>query len=171
MSEINMDYFKELKELPWIAEGYKHIGLKEVPGSKHNLTILKWLDNLKAWWRDDETPWCGVFVGHCMQACKLDVPKFYMRAKEWANYGEKLSKPIPGCIVVFSRNGGGHVGFLLGLDKNHNPVVLGGNQGNEVNIRTLDKSRIISYNYPLRSYKILMDLKVIDSVQASQGEQ
>ena len=36
----------------WIEEGLKHVGLKEVPGPKHNLTILNWLKTLGAWWSD-----------------------------------------------------------------------------------------------------------------------
>jgi len=30
---------KEMTELPWMAEAKKHIGLKEIVGAKHNLTI------------------------------------------------------------------------------------------------------------------------------------
>lgn len=45
-------------ELAWIAEARKHLGLTEIKGSEHNKTIIAWLERLKAWWRDDETPWC-----------------------------------------------------------------------------------------------------------------
>ena len=47
-----------LPELAWIAEARKHIGLREIKGSKHNLTILSWLKKLKAWWANDEVAWC-----------------------------------------------------------------------------------------------------------------
>jgi hypothetical protein len=43
---------------PWITEAKTHIGTKEIPGSNHNSKILGWLKSLKAWWMDDETPWC-----------------------------------------------------------------------------------------------------------------
>ena len=32
-----------MTELTWIAEGRKHIGLREIKGAKHNPTLLKWL--------------------------------------------------------------------------------------------------------------------------------
>ncbi|MGE9658889.1 hypothetical protein ACQP6C_10405 [Snodgrassella alvi] len=51
-----------MNELSWISEARKHIGLREIKGAKHNPTILAWLKYNKestAWWRDDETPWCG----------------------------------------------------------------------------------------------------------------
>ena len=63
------------KELPWIAEARKYIGLAEVPGKNHNPMILNWLHGLKAWWKDDETPWCGVFVAHCLRIGGRDIPK------------------------------------------------------------------------------------------------
>ena len=58
-----------MNELSWISEARKHIGLRDIKGAKHNPTILAWLKYNKestAWWRDDETPWCGLFVGHCL---------------------------------------------------------------------------------------------------------
>ena len=38
-----------MKEPLWIIEAKKHIGLAEIPGPKHNATILNWLKDLKAW--------------------------------------------------------------------------------------------------------------------------
>jgi len=37
-----------LPELSWIAEAKKHIGQKEIKGSKHNPLFLSWLIKLKA---------------------------------------------------------------------------------------------------------------------------
>ena len=119
---------------PWIQEGYKYIGLKEVPGPKHNPTLVMWLHKLKAWWSDDETPWCGLLIAWCFDAVGLKIPKLWMRAKEWGNgWGTRLSTPVPGCVVVFERKGGGHVGFVLGVTARNELVVLGGNQSNMVN--------------------------------------
>ena len=135
--------------LPWIKEGQKHIGLKEIPGPKHNITILGWLESLKAWWRDDETPWCGVYVAHCFRVSGLTVPKMWMRAKEWSNgWGIRLPGPVPGCVVVFERQGGGHVGFLVGISSNNELVVLGGNQSNMVNYAKFSRDRVVGYYWP-----------------------
>jgi uncharacterized protein (TIGR02594 family) len=134
---------------PWIIEARKHLGLKEIPGPKHNTTILGWLESLKAWWRDDETPWCGTYVGHCFRVSGMRIPKMWMRAKEWSNdWGFKLTKPVPGCVVVFDRVGGGHVGFFLGYTSNKELVVLGGNQSNMVNIAKFSPDRLIGYYWP-----------------------
>ena len=130
-----------------IAESYQ--GLKEVPGPNHNKTITGWLEKLHAWWRDDETPWCGVFVARCMDEAGLPYPKFYMRAKAWSDYGSLLRRDrlAPGAILMFDRAGGGHVGFYVGEDAGHY-FVLGGNQGNAVNVMKLGKTRLVASRWP-----------------------
>ena len=136
------------KELPWIAEARKYIGLTEIPGKNHNPTILNWLHGLKAWWKDDETPWSGVFAAHCLRVGNRDIPKDWMRAKEYAFCGKRLTNPAYGCLVVFTRQGGGHVGFVVGKDKAGNLLVLGGNQGNRVSIAAFPTSRVAAYVWP-----------------------
>jgi uncharacterized protein (TIGR02594 family) len=136
-------------DMPWIVAGKKYVGLREIPGPRHDSTIVMWLKKLNAWWTDDETPWCGVFVAHCMQSCNLKTPKYWMRAKDWnEGWGVKLKNPIVGCVVVFERKGGGHVGFVLGETSDDRLVVLGGNQSNMVNIAKFDKSRVVGYYWP-----------------------
>lgn len=132
----------------WLAEARKSIGVTEIKGPKTNDFISRWLVGLLAWWTDDETPWCGVFVAHCMQAAGVELPKYWMRAKAWADWGSKLSAPVIGCIVVFERVGGGHVGFVVGRTANGNLMVLGGNQGDKVCIRPFERSRVVGYYWP-----------------------
>lgn len=137
-----------MTELPWIAEARKHIGLKEVPGLKSNQTILGWLKRLKAWWSDDSSAWCGTFVAQCLQTAGRPLPKHWYRAKDYLTLPVKLDKPAYGCIVVFEREGGGHVAFVVGQDEQGNLMCLGGNQGDAVNIRPFPRSRVIGYRWP-----------------------
>jgi uncharacterized protein (TIGR02594 family) len=133
----------------WMTEARKHIGLAEIPGPKHHPEITRWLKKLGGWWSDDETPWCGTFVAHCMQECGIPIPKFWMRAKAWAEWGARLAKPITGCVVVFERKGGGHVGFVVGRTQNNLLMVLGGNQGNRVSIAPFESTRVIGFYWPM----------------------
>ena len=132
----------------WMIEANRYIGLKEIKGSKHNNTILQWLSSLKVWWHDDETAWCGTFVAHCLKATGHVIPSTWYRALSWAAWGQKLENPVVGCIVVFSRKGGGHVGFVVGKNRNGDLMVLGGNQGDAVAISAFDKSRVVAYRWP-----------------------
>ena len=135
-------------EPKWMVEARKHIGLAEIPGPKTHPTITAWLKKLQAWWADDETPWCGVFVAACIDAARLPLPKFWMRAKAWAEWGERLAAPVPGCVVVFERHGGGHVGFVVGRTSSNLLMVLGGNQGNRVSVAPFESSRVVGYFWP-----------------------
>lgn len=134
--------------MPWIVEALKHNGLREIPGKEHCPTIQRWTAELKGWWSDDETPWCGTFVAHCLRSTGFEVPKLWMRAKAWAEWGTPLVRPAPCCIVVFMRDGGGHVGFVLGEDAAGNLMVLGGNQGNRVSIAPFARARVLAYRCP-----------------------
>lgn len=133
----------------WLADARAHVGLREVYGAPTEPTIQKWLTTLGAWWRDDETPWCGTFVAGILKPHGFDLPKHWYRAKGWLDWGMKLEQPELGCIVVFERQGGGHVGFVTGRDRLGNLVVLGGNQGDAVNERSFSKDRVLGYRWPI----------------------
>lgn len=133
----------------WIDEARSHIGLKEIKGIETNLIIKKWLINLKAWWTDDSTAWCGVFVAHCLKTAGFSLPKHWYRALDWLNWGVEISAPCYGCIVVFKRNGGGHVGFCVGKDKQGRLLILGGNQGDAVSIAPFRIERVVGYRMPV----------------------
>ena len=141
---------KTQKPLPYLDYAMSLNGTKEIKGKKHNPVILSWLKELGAWYADDETPWCGVFVAHVLNKFNRKIPKFYMRALAWdSTVCTKLDRPAYGCIVTFNRQGGGHVGFVVGQDKAGRLLVLGGNQSNEVNIMAFDKSRVVGYYWPI----------------------
>jgi uncharacterized protein (TIGR02594 family) len=139
------------REPRWLQRARQDIGLREIPGKQHAPTIVRWLTELGAWWRDDETPWCGVAVAAWMRDCGLPIPKHWYRAKDWLNWGAPLDYAIPGCVVVFGRNGGGHVGLCVGQTADLPPrlLILGGNQGNEVNVRAFPRERVIGYRWPI----------------------
>lgn len=122
-----------MNELDWIKTGKELVGTKEIKGAVHNKTIVMMLKYLNAWWFDDETAWCGVFTAYCLKVNGVSIPKHWYRALDYKNYGHKLSKPAYGCIAIKTRNGGGHVTFVVGKTKDGKLVCLGGNQNNMVN--------------------------------------
>jgi uncharacterized protein (TIGR02594 family) len=145
-----------MNNVPWLIEARKHLGLREIPGAPTAPTIAKWLQSLGAWWRDDETPWCGVATAAWMQAAGVAPPKAWYRAKAWLDWGTPLARPAVGCIVVFERQGGGHVGIVTGYDQRGRLMVLGGNQGNAVNVAPFDLDRVAGYRWPADQMALLM---------------
>lgn len=146
-----------MKELAWIEKARSYIGTKEIPGrASHNKTLLAMLNKMgdystesKAWWHDDETPWCGLFTGFCLGESGRYVVKDWFRASAWNSPNmTKLSKPAYGCVVTFTRQGGGHVGFVIGEDASGNLLVLGGNQSDQVKVSAFPKSRVTGYYWP-----------------------
>ena len=141
-----------MAEPSWLAYARTLVGVREVPGSKHSATIMGWIATLGAkalgiTVRDDETPWCGTFCAHVMQRVGIESPPIAVRASSWGKWGRKLVAPRLGCILVFTRQGGGHVGFYVGEDDTHLHV-LGGNQGNAVSVTRIARSRLSEMRWP-----------------------
>lgn len=130
----------------WVTVARSYVGLKELKGTQHNKIILGWLGRLKAWWAEDETPWCGTFVAACLVETGLPKAKAWYRALAWADYGVPV-KPTLGAVLVFHRSGGGHVGFYMG-ESNTNFYVLGGNQGDSVSYSWIAKNRLAASRWP-----------------------
>jgi len=108
---------------------------------------------------DDSIAWCGVATDFCLAACTkqgisgpfgpTDTDK-WMWAQSFASDPGfvKLGAPVPGAIVVMTREGGGHVTMFEGWDDNGMLRCRGGNQSNEVNVSTYDPSTVIAYAWP-----------------------
>jgi len=139
----------------WIDIACKYIGTREISGAVNNSTIVRWWKDIKSSIRDDETPWCAAFVGGVLEECGI-ISSRSAAARSYLKWGKNLVIPAVGCIVVFWRgspNGwSGHVGFLVGKDAAGNLMILGGNQGNEVNIRPFPQSRVLSYRWPNKEF-------------------
>ena len=107
--------------------------MKELNGSNKHPTIDSWAKDLGASWVIGQ-PWCGTYVAHCLKSAGVKYPKNWYRALAYASEGGvKLKKPAYGCVAVKTRNGGGHVCFVVGRDQKTNKLVcLGGNQSNMV---------------------------------------
>ncbi len=155
---------------PWLPIARSYLGVIETPGPGTTPIIGQWLKRLKAWWTGDDVPWCGVFAADCVTEAGLEPPKQWYRAKAWASWGVPLTAPCLGCIVVFERQGGGHVGFVVGRDPRGRLMVLGGNQGDKVSIVPFDPTRVIALRWPAGDFERL-PLPVIQTSAASSSQE
>lgn len=140
------------EKLPWLDTAISLISTKEVAGSANNPKILQWAKDIGGWvasfYKEDSIPWCGLFVGHCLQANDIKPPADMLSALAWNKYGSKLDEPMYGCIIVFKRGGGfGHVGFAVSQDSDTYHV-LGGNQSDAVNVSRIVKDRCVGFRWP-----------------------
>ena len=147
---VNFDGEIEGEEFPWMAVATREIGTKEYAGAADNPRIVEYLSstNLGVQERsNDETLWCSAFANWCVESAGFEGTDSAW-AKSWLTWGKKLSTPRRGCVVVFTRDGGGgHVGFFVSKTSSRIKV-LGGNQSDEVNISAYGADRLLGYRIP-----------------------
>lgn len=161
-----------MSEPKWIEIARKYIGTREIKGAQHEPRILRWWKLIKRGGiKDDETPWCAAFVGGVLEEAGIISSRFES-AKSYLTWGLRLLSPVNGCIVVFERNGGGHVGFVVGRDKNGNLLVLGGNQGDAVNVKAFPLSRVAKggYRWPSNVPVPKAALPILAAAEISKNE-
>ena len=159
-----------------IREAVALYGTREVPGAKNNPEILSWEKEVEnaigvkdLGYSNDSIPWCGLFVGVvCVRSGWGDqMPKTPLWAKSWATFGQKADVPSLGDILVFTRDGGGHVGFYVGKDKENYFHVLGGNQSDAVTITRIPHSRCIAVRRP--KWRVMQPVTVVPHIVPMSG--
>lgn len=137
-----------------IEEGLKCLGVHETPGLSNNPTIMGWKTELKAagvnveGFSGDAIPWCGLFAALiCIRSGKIPV-NAPLWALNWRGFGVVSPAASLGDVLVFGRNGGGHVTFYVGEDATHYHC-LGGNQSDAVTITRISKLRCVAVRSPV----------------------
>ncbi len=142
----------ELLTPPWIEVAQELLGIKETPGSFNNPKIIAWAKviggDIEKSYVADSIPWCGLFVAYCMVTAGIPPVKGALWALNWSNFGVKLNVPHFGSIGTISRDGGGHVFFVVSQDRD-SWHALGGNQSDMVNITRISKGKDVRFNYPI----------------------
>jgi uncharacterized protein (TIGR02594 family) len=135
-----------------IVEALKLYGTLESPGSANNPNIVAWAKEVGGEVADaykaDSIPWCGLFMAVVAKRAGKEIPKHPLWALSWSAFGAKTDAPALGDVLVFARNGGGHVGLYVGEDASAFHV-LGGNQSDRVCITRVAKSRLYAARRPL----------------------
>jgi uncharacterized protein (TIGR02594 family) len=154
-----------------LKEFLKVYGTQEKPGNPDNPTIMWWAKSigLEREYIHDSIPWCGLTVAYVAAQAGWDhSPRGNaLYARNWLEWGTPVDKgaEMLGDVLVFARQGGGHVGLYVGEDATHFHV-LGGNQSDEVNIRRKEKSKLLSgrrcpwrINQPPNVRKVMLSAK------------
>lgn len=92
--------------------------------------------------------WCARFMNMVLERSGHRGTGSDM-ARSFASYGQRVSGPQIGAIVVMGRGRrGGHVGVVSGIDAAGNPIVVSGNHGNRVREAPVSRGRIYAYVMP-----------------------
>jgi uncharacterized protein (TIGR02594 family) len=149
----------------WLSVMRAMTGIVETPGDADNPKIMAMANTIAqhypemsaycAQYTHDSVPWCGLTVAYCMTMAGIrpvfgptDTDKF-LWAQAWddPSFGTKLDQPVPGCVVVMTRSGGGHV-TLYESTSGSNYICRGGNQGDAINTSSYPKSSVIALVWP-----------------------
>ena len=95
-----------MSEPRWVTLARQDLGLAEIPGKQTATRITKWLVGMRAWWHDDETPWCGVAMDAWMRAADIAPPPAAYRARSWLNWGFPVTEPVVGAVAVLGHRRG-----------------------------------------------------------------
>lgn len=145
--------------MPWLVEARRLMGVKEASGKANNPTIMDWAEQLDIAYPNDEVPWCGLFVAHCIGATlpREPLPSNPLGARNWASFGDAC--PLAdGAVAVFWRGSKagwlGHVGIVVGQTAS-TIELLGGNQSNQVSVVQMPKSRLLATRWPKTALKVV----------------
>lgn len=137
--------------LPWMVEISAVMGLHEI---EDHAVLSAWLaSDDHALGDPAQLPWCGDAVETAMRRGLPEewIPTNPYWAKNWSNFGTPALHWY-GAVAVFGRNGGGHVGFLVGVSPDGKQLrIRGGNQSNQVKDSWLEASRLEALRWP-RTY-------------------
>lgn len=146
----------------WLKTMRDITGTLEAPGAADNPTILAWRDEIALKYPEmasycreythDSIPWCGLTVAFCMAHNNIrpvfgsdDLHRF-LWAQAWMSFGVPC-EPKPGAVMVFTRNGGGHVSLYEGEEGDYY-IIRGGNQSDSVNVTKMSKSKFTGARWP-----------------------
>ncbi len=167
----------------WLAIARGYLGLREIPGARHHPQIVSWWSDINAgWFDDDETPWCGAFVGGVLAEAGVPIlARDGARARAWESWGRALDGPAVGAVVTFFRGGRdsktGHVAFVIGRSTTGRIVCLGGNQADAVTIAEYDVERGSSWGvsayrwpeeHPLPPHRHMAELPIVSAIAGGQ---
>ena len=134
-------------DFPWFKIAISEMGVREFYGAADNPRIIQYLKSTEhlsnQYKSNDETPWCAAFVNWCIEQSGIEGMNSAW-ARHWLNWGEKIDKPVRGCVVILKREAAGHVGFFM-KETSTTIHILGGNQDDEVNIKSYPKKFLLGY--------------------------
>ena len=124
-------------------------GVTETVGAINNPVIMGWAKELglEKVYTADSIPWCGLYAAIIMHRAGRPVVDQPLWALNWNKFGVRVTTPMLGDILTFTRKSGGHVGLYVGEDTTAYHV-LGGNQGDKVSVARIAKTRLSQARRP-----------------------
>ena len=86
------------------------IGLGEIGGKNRGVYVRQYLNG------QEGLPWCAGFISYCLKKSGYNLP-YTLRARNFMKLGKIIKNPQAGDLIIFSRQGGGHIGIVEKVNK------------------------------------------------------
>lgn len=130
-------------EPPWLRIARGELGVREIAGAP-NERVNEYLASVGA---EPGQDWCAAFVTWCLEEAG-QAGLLTGVARRYLKYGTPITKPEPGCVVVFWRvsrtDWRGHVGFYVSQSAQKIRVVSG-NSGKAVRLSGYPTAQLLGY--------------------------
>ncbi|HZZ90729.1 MAG TPA: TIGR02594 family protein [Caulobacteraceae bacterium] len=154
-----------------ISEALALFGVHEGVGGADNAVILAWAHEIggdvAATYLHDSIPWCGLFMAVVAHRSDKPIPVNPLWALNWKKFGQSAGAASLGDVLVFIRDGGGHVGLYVGEDESAYHT-LGGNESDKVTIVRMPRSRLYAMRRPI--WKVAQPASVTPHVLKATGQ-
>lgn len=179
---------------PWLdiawQEYEKYKGLKETQEPLLSATKKYFSITNSKGCAGDATPWCAAFVYWCLvQSGYQNSGNVTAYARAWntnvttawygywkegeihkPNENNGVGKPFIGAIALQGeKNDITHLGIVVGLNKNGNPILLGGNQSDKLCLSAFSEKSIKQYVKP-KGYVVSEALEELPTLKVEGGE-
>lgn len=134
----------------WMLVAASEKGVRTAPPGQSNPRITAYHAGTNIAGYDDKAAWCSSFVHWTLAQVGITGTGSAL-ARSWLDWGQPLDTPVPGCIVVLTRNDPagwtGHVGFYL-RTQGDQVLLLGGNQLDCVCENSYPLASVLGYRWP-----------------------
>ena len=135
----------------WLAIAKKEIGVYTFPEGRSNPRITEYHRGTNVEGYDDKAAWCSSFINWVFTESGYQGTGSAL-ARSWLEWGQEISKPRTGCVVILERENPqgwqGHVGLFIKIEENR-IYLLGGNQLDSVREHNYPLSSVLGYRWPM----------------------
>nr|WP_315191773.1 TIGR02594 family protein [uncultured Albidiferax sp.] len=135
----------------WMLVAASEQGVRTAPPGQSNPRITAYHAGTNIAGYDDKAAWCSSFVNWTLAQVGISGTGSAL-ARSWLDWGQPLDAPVPGCIVVLTRDNPtgwtGHVGFYLRTE-GEQVLLLGGNQLDCVCENSYPLASVLGYRWPV----------------------
>ncbi len=141
---------------PWLPIAFAEDGVSTQPPGISHPRVGEYHGSTSTPWYDDKASWCSSFANWVFAQVGIAGTGMAL-ARSWLAWGQPLSAPRLGCVVVLWRDTPdswkGHVGFYLRTD-GERVYLYGGNQLDCVCENSYPVECVLGYRWPSEVHSI-----------------